>query len=141
MADLIHEEKAVAPETPEQEPKTSPRPRRRRTLWLVLGMLAAFVIYAYGFKVTEVNLDRINDETRQESLFRVIRALGQPDLLTYDVAETSVDLEYAIPCPTGGFQPAPMEGSATFTIEPVCADPRSVVMVRGEGFRANDEVQ
>jgi phosphonate ABC transporter permease subunit PhnE len=104
-------------------------------------MLAAFVIYAYGFHVTEVNLDRINDETRQESLFRVIRALGQPDLLTYDVAETSVDLEYAIPCPAGGFQPEPMEGSATFTVEPVCADPRSVVIVRGEGFRANDEVQ
>jgi len=141
LADVIRDERSTPPETPPESAQTPPRPRRKRTLWLVLGLVAAFVIYAYGFEVTQVNLDRINDATRQESLFRVIRALGQPDLLTYDVAETSVDLDYAVPCPATGFEAVALEGSTTFTVEPACAEPRSVVTVRGDGFRANDQVQ
>jgi len=127
--------------TKPEDVKAPTKPRRRRTLWWVLGLLAGFVVYAYGFEVTRVNLDRINDETRQVSLFRVIRALGQPDLLTYEVAETSVDLEYSIPCPTGDFDPAPLEGDAIFSVDPPCADPRTVVTVTGEGFRPSDQVQ
>ena len=143
MADLhvIPEEVSPESETPPEDVKALVKPRRRRTLWIVIGLLAAFVVYAYGFQVTEVNLDRISDETRQEQLFRVLRALAQPDLFTYEVAETAVDLEFAIPCPAGGFEPAPMDGDATFAVDPACADPRAVVTVSGSGFRPNDQVQ
>jgi phosphonate ABC transporter permease subunit PhnE len=143
LADLhvIPDEASPESETPPEVPKAPPKRRRRRTLWIILGLAAAFVIYAYGFFVTEVNLDAINDETRQESLFRVIRALAQPDLLTYEVAETATDLEYASPCPASGFEPSPVEGDATFSVDPPCADPRTVVSVSGAGFRPNDRVQ
>lgn len=110
-------------------------------MWIVIGLLVAFVVYAYGFAVTDVNLDKINEETRQESLFRVIRALVQPDLLTYEVAETATDLEYMIPCPSDGFDPGPIDGEASFTVDPPCADPRTEVTISGGGFRPNDEVQ
>ncbi|MGH8945604.1 MAG: hypothetical protein ACRDVL_05605, partial [Acidimicrobiia bacterium] len=143
MADLhvIADEASPESEAPQEVRETPPKRRRRRTLWIVLGLLAAFVVYAYGFQVTEVNLDQISDETRQESLFRVIRALGQPDLLTYEVAETAIDLEYMTPCPADGFEPVPPEGAATFVVDPPCVEPRAVVQVSGQGFRANDQVR
>jgi phosphonate ABC transporter permease subunit PhnE len=98
------------------------------------------VIYAYGFQVTDVSLDKISDETRQTQLFRVLRALAQPDLFTYEIAESPTDLEYAVPCPAGGFEPAAIGGDASFTVTPTCADPRAVVEVSGNGFRPNEQI-
>ncbi|HET9204401.1 MAG TPA: ABC transporter permease subunit [Acidimicrobiia bacterium] len=143
MADLhvLPEEASPESKGPPETSTKPPRASRRRTIWIVVGLLAAFVIYAYGFQVTRVNLDAINDETRQESLFRVIRALSQPDLLTYEVAETATDLEYMTPCPSGGFEPAAVTGEATLTVDPPCADPRTVVTVSGTGYRPNDQVR
>ncbi len=126
---------------PDEEATKPPRRRSRRSLWIFLGLLAAFVVYAYAFDKTEVSLDKITDETRQTQLFRVIRALAQPDLLTYEVETTTIDLDYAIPCPPGGFEPEPIAGDVRFTVEPTCGDPRAVVTVSGTGFRGNDDVQ
>jgi phosphonate ABC transporter permease subunit PhnE len=99
------------------------------------------VVYAYGFQVTEVSLDKVTDETRQTRLFQVIRALAQPDLLTYEVETTDIDLDYMVPCPAGGFEAEPVEGEATFTVDVPCAEPRAVVTISGSGFRPNDDVQ
>ena len=57
-----------------------------RSLRLVLFILAAVLIYAYGFQVTNVNLDEIQSEVRQTRLVRIIRALFQPDLFAGPVA-------------------------------------------------------
>ena len=108
-------------------------------MWIVIGILAGFVVYAYAFETTQVSLDKITDETRQESLFRVLRALGNPDILTYEAVDTRTDLDYMVPCPAGGFTPAAIEsaGSGTFSVDPSCADPRSQVTVTGSGFNGN----
>lgn len=114
----------------------------RRILWIVLGILAGFVVYAYAFETTEVSLDTITDETRQESLFRVIRALGNPLLFDYAAIDTDTDLDYMVPCPEGGFTPGPVrgEGGGTLSVDPTCADPRDEVTVTGSGFRGNTDV-
>ena len=128
----------------EREPEASeepPRRKRSRSLWIFLGLLVGFVVYAYGFQVTEVSLDKVTDETRQTRLFQVIRALAQPDLLTYEVETTDIDLDYMVPCPAGGFEAEPVEGEATFTVDVPCAEPRAVVTISGSGFRPNDNVQ
>jgi phosphonate ABC transporter permease subunit PhnE len=128
----------------EREPNASEQPPQRkrfRSLWIFLGLLVGFVVYAYGFQVTEVSLDKITDETRQTRLFQVVRALAQPDLLTYEVETTAIDLAYMVPCPAGGFEAEPVEGEATFTVDPPCAEPREVVTISGSGFRGNDDVQ
>ena len=137
MADLDTSAEEKEPEISEQPPKR----RRLRSLWIFLGLLVAFVIYAYGFQVTEVSLDKITNETRQTQLFRVIRALAQPDLITYEVESTAIDLDYMVPCPAGGFDAEPVDGEATFTVDRPCAEPREVVTISGSGFRANDNVQ
>ena len=139
MADVETREQ-VTP-TPEAPPPEEKRPRRswRRIMWIVIGLLAAFVVYAYAFETTEVDLDSITDETRQESLFRVLRALGNPDILTYEAIDTQTDIDYMVPCPAGGFTPDPATGpgAGTFTVDPTCADPRAQVTVSGSDFPAN----
>ena len=51
-----------------------------RSLRLGLFIIIGIVIYAYGFTVTQVNLDELDSPARQESLTRIIRALARPDL-------------------------------------------------------------
>lgn len=136
MADL----KTTPVETPANE---EPRPERRslrRTLWIIFAIVAGFVIYAYGFQVVEVNLDRIGDPVRQERFTNVIRALGSPDLLTYETIATDIDVEFAMPCPAGGLEPAHSGEGATISVEPACADPRAVVTVVGSGFASNEAI-
>ena len=71
--------KATGEETPsDQTPSQTAKKRPRRTLWLIIGILAGLVVYAYAFETTEVSLAKIRDETRQEQLVRVLRALAQP---------------------------------------------------------------
>ena len=127
---------------PEPGDRRAGRRGWRRTLWLLIGLLAAFVVYAYAFETTDVSLDTITDENRQESLFRVLRALGNPEILTYESVNTDTDLEYRVPCPAGDFTPADIQsdGGATFTVDPPCAPPRAEVTVRGSGFSANTTV-
>ena len=43
-------------------------------------MVFGVIVYAYGFDVTNVNLDEIKSETRQTQLVRVLRALARPAL-------------------------------------------------------------
>lgn len=134
-------EAAEIGESPPKPTQGGARRPRRRLLWVVIGILVGFVVYAYAFETTQVSLDRITDETRQESLFRVLRALGNPDLLTYEATESQTDLDYMVPCPTGSFDPGPAGEGATFSVDPPCAPARAEVTVSGRGFVANTTVR
>lgn len=125
----------------EKAPVERPKKRSpRRTLWMIIGILAAFVIYAYAFETTDVSLDKIRDERRQEQLFRVLRALARPDLFTYEAAETLTDIEFAVPCPEGGFG-GEVIGDLAVSVDPSCTDPRTDVTVTGSGLVPNSEVK
>jgi phosphonate ABC transporter permease subunit PhnE len=132
----------TTPVEPVEEVEAGKRERRslRRSVWLLIGLIVGFVVYAYGFQVVRVDLDQVRDPTRQERLFNVIRALGQPDLLTYETVDTAIDVEFAMPCPAGGFTPGQSDGDATISVGPACAAPRDVVTISGEGFVANEPI-
>ncbi len=137
MAEPGADNSGKIPETTPRRPKFN----RRRSLWIIVGILAGFVVYAYAFQTTEVSLSKIRDETRQESLVRVLRALAQPDLLDWETVNTDVDLQYLIPCPDAGFEPVAIEGDLNISVSPTCANPRDVVTVSGTGFIPNEQVQ
>lgn len=138
MADL--QTTPVERESPVEEKPASERRPRRRSVWLAIAIIAGFVVYAYGFQVVDVNLNRIGDPVRQGRFTNVIRALGSPDLLTYETVATDVDVEFAMPCPSGGFTPSSGGEEASISIDPTCADPRATVTVTGEGFGANEAI-
>ncbi|MFZ0013570.1 MAG: hypothetical protein WAL25_05580, partial [Acidimicrobiia bacterium] len=102
----------------------------RRRLWLILGIVAGIVIYGLAVERTGVSLDEITSESRQNQLVRIIRALAQPELVTYDFEDDNTDIEFFIPC-----QDAPealTQGGVS--IDADCGDPEDIVTVSGTGF-------
>jgi len=113
----------------------------QRSLKFGLFVLAAVIIYAYGFSVTDVNLDEIQSEVRQTRLVRIIRALFQPDLFEFDREEFEVTTPIYVPCPEGGaaVEPVPDVTGPYIVVTPPCADPRATVTVEGFNFEPNTE--
>lgn len=109
-----------------------------KSFGLAIAVVAVVVIYAYGFKVTKVNLAETRSETRQTQLIRIIRALAKPDLVTYEKEEFQVNIPYYVPCPVGGYETPPQDTTAPYLIvDPPCAEAGSVVKVTGYNFESN----
>lgn len=109
-----------------------------RSFLLGLAILLALVIYAYGFEVTNVNLDETRDPRRQTQLTRILRALARPDIITYEKDEFTVSLPVYTPCQEGGAAlPEPDKSGPYLVMEPACADPGTVVTVEGFNFEPN----
>jgi ABC-type phosphate/phosphonate transport system permease subunit len=123
---------------PEAGPEREPKQRGGRRFWFVLlAIILGIVVYSYAFEKTGVNFDEIQDETRQASLVRIIRALAHPDLLTYEAVETNLDATYMSPCPEGGFTPPEPASGAHITLSPTCVEPGGELTVTGTGLDAN----
>jgi phosphonate ABC transporter permease subunit PhnE len=113
-------------------------PQLVKSITLGLGVLLALVIYAYGFKVTKVNLDETRSERRQTQLVRILRALAKPELVTYQQKEFTVDLQVMIPCPAGGYTPPAADKSLPYIeITPPCGEPGQEVTIKGYNFQPN----
>ncbi|MCB0186446.1 MAG: ABC transporter permease subunit, partial [Caldilineaceae bacterium] len=98
----------------------------------------AIVIYAYGFEVTQVNLEELGSPTRQQSLARILRALARPDFLEYEQEEFVVERPIYVPCPAGGAPAsAPPAAGTPYLDAPPCAEPESTIVVSGHNFAPN----
>ena len=120
--------------SPSEEAKKKTR-GWRRLLVIIIVVLSAFVVYAFAFATTDVSLEEIQSEQRQEQLFRILRALAHPDLIRYDKDDIVITSEVFVPC--SGQDPAPAEPAATgatVSVTPNCANPGDLITVRGEGF-------
>ena len=107
-----------------------------RSLGVGLAVIAVIIIYAFGFQVTKVNLDETRNPRRQQQLTRILRALAKPDLLTYEKTQVVITQQFMVPCPAGGFTAPEVDQSGPYiTIEPACADPRTMVTVKGFNFQ------
>ncbi|GAB4543521.1 MAG: hypothetical protein Fur002_15720 [Anaerolineales bacterium] len=109
-----------------------------RSLGTGLAVIAALVIYAYGFQVTKVSLEETSDPIRQERFVRILRALAKPDILTYDKEEFTVEAPVQIPCPAGGAAAyAPDTEKPYLIVTPPCAEPKAPVKIEGFNFEPN----
>ncbi|MEM7125817.1 MAG: ABC transporter permease subunit [Chloroflexota bacterium] len=111
---------------------------RRLLIWLIV--IVALVVYAYGFQVTQVDLQELGSETRQASLARIMRALARPDFIEYDQEEFIVETPVYIPCPTSGVPEVTIPADGPYMVmTPTCADPESAVSIEGFNFAPNTE--
>jgi hypothetical protein len=114
---------------------------RFRSLRLVWEFCSPFVVYAYGFQVTKVNLAETKSEHRQQQLFRILRALARPNFFEYEKEVFEVRTPIMIPCPAEGFEPEPIEDTTSqpyMVVTPSCSDPRTNVPRKRLQFRAID---
>jgi phosphonate ABC transporter permease subunit PhnE len=114
-----------------------PKPKRsgRRWLLIILGISLAFLAYAFSVEATDVDLSQIKDETRREQLFRILRALAHPDLVTYDIQEILVTADLYVPCSAAAAEADQIE--PYIVVNPTCGNPGDIVTVEGFGFEAN----
>ena len=73
-----------------------------RSVKLGLFIILGIIIYAYGFSVTQVNLEELGMPARQEALTRILRALAHPDFFEFDQVEVEVETPIYVPCPADG---------------------------------------
>src|SRR3972149_8827915 len=118
--------------------------RRRSSLLKSMGVglttMLVVVVFAYGFEITQIDLEELRSEQRQASLVRVLRTLAQPDFVEYEQEEQWAAADVFVPCPAAGIPPgAPVsETSAPFiSVTPTCAQPGELVQVEGFNFRPN----
>ena len=109
-----------------------------KSIQLGLAVMAVLIVYAYGFEITQIDLEQLQSEQRQTSLQRVMRALARPDILEYDKEEQKALAEIFVPCPESEVQTAiPNSNQPYITISPACAEPESMVTVEGYNFLPN----
>jgi phosphonate ABC transporter permease subunit PhnE len=105
-----------------------------------LGVLLALIVFAYGFEITDIDLEQLRSEQRQQSLKRVTRALAQPDIFEFAKEEQKAMTPVYVTCPADGSVPevpAPDTSGPYLTVTPVCADPGQTVRVEGFNFFPN----
>jgi phosphonate ABC transporter permease subunit PhnE len=104
-----------------------------------LAVLAGLIVYAYGFQTTQVDLEDLRSERRQESMARVLRALARPEIFAYDQEQEVVNIPVYVPCPVSGIPTAPdSETTGPYlVISPACAAPGETVRVEGFNFAPN----
>lgn len=116
----------------------SSRPALRRLL-VVIGVVLAIAIYAYGWNATDISLDEVQDPVRQASVQRAMRELLSPDLFTRDRENRSFYVSFAIGCPDGDLPDARADtGEDAYVIfTPPCADSDEIITVEGFDFPAD----
>jgi phosphonate ABC transporter permease subunit PhnE len=112
--------------------KQQPKASIWRSLGIGAAIVAAVIVYAYGFQVTKVNLEETKSAHRQEQLIRIIRALAKPDILTYDKEELKVSVPIQVPCPNNAWTaPEPDKTKPYLVVTPACAEPGGEVVIEG----------
>jgi phosphonate ABC transporter permease subunit PhnE len=104
-----------------------------------LFVLLALIVFAYGFEITDIDLEQLRSVQRQQSLQRVTRALARPDIFEFEQEEQKAMAPVYVPCPASGAPevPAPDTSGPYVTVTPVCADPEQSVSVEGFNFFPN----
>jgi len=119
----------------------SPRSNLPRLLRNVALIVVIFVIYAYGLQVTQVDLDKPQEEKRQEQLTNILRGLARPDLIAYDIDRIELEAPILIPCSGPAPEvPEPQLGQPHITLSSYCAEPGETITVFGSGLDDGENV-
>ena len=103
-------------------------------------VIAIIVVFAYGFQVTQINLEEPKEERRQQQLTNVMRSIARPDLLVYDTERFEVNVPIYVPCPDGDFTlPDLSQSGPQVTLSQECAEPGTEITITGSGFADGDQ--
>jgi ABC-type phosphate/phosphonate transport system permease subunit len=119
------------------EKKPSPARRSFRTFLIVIGII---IIYAYGFQVTKVDLEKPKEERRQAQLTNIIRGLARPRLLEYEEERVQVDAPIVMPCDPQVFIPPVDKSGRYLELDPNCVGLGGEVVVDGYNFEPGETV-
>src|SRR5689334_21155553 len=104
-----------------------------KSMQIELAILAGLFICAYGFEITNVDLEDLRSERRQESLTRVMRALARPECVAYDQEQPVINAPVQVTAPAAGVPTALQadKSSAHLVHTPTSRAPGQTVLVEG----------
>ncbi len=105
-----------------------------------LAVLLVLIVFAYGFEITQIDLEELRSEQRQTSLQRVTRALVRPDIVEFEQDVQKANAPVYVPCPADGTIPefpASESSGPYIVVTPTCAGPSESVTVEGFNFTPN----
>ncbi len=112
-----------------------PRPVLRTILYIVL-MIIGVLVYAYGWQITDINLDVPQEEDRQEQVVRALRGLLSPDLFERDEGSQIAYAHFLVPCTDNPpAQPKVAEGQPYVTLSPDCGGANDEITIEVFNFR------
>ncbi|MFW5691171.1 MAG: ABC transporter permease subunit [Chloroflexota bacterium] len=105
-------------------------------LLIALAIVIGFVIYSYGWTVTDIDLTKPQEGQRQENLQRSLRELFAPRLFQQDREQRDLAADFLMDCETGEApaQQEPREGEPSIVIEPTCASSGDEVYIEVRNF-------
>lgn len=128
-----------------QNQNRRPTLRRRsgqawRSLTVFLAVVAIVVVYAYGFQVTKVDLEKPREEKRQSQLTNIIRGLVRPRLVEYEEERLEIDAPVMMPCDSRVSLP-PVDTSGRYIeLTPNCVKLGGEVTVNGYNYEPGEKV-
>lgn len=110
----------------------SPNPRHAlRRLLIVLAVAIGFIIYSYGWTVTQIDLERPQEEQRQTNVQSALRDLLSPNIFEQDREVVDIYANFRVNCVEGETveQPADQFENASITITPSCGEPGDEIYI------------
>jgi len=113
------------------------KPRGLLSSWrFIVGLLVGIVVYAYGWQVTEIDLEKL--ATGAPKIVHIVTQIVQPDFLSRDKEYQTVEADFQVPC-TGSYPQhlAASESEPYLVLSQTCGVPGEPLMLEGINFRPN----
>lgn len=119
-------------------PPTDSRKALRRLL-IIIAISVGFLIYSYGWTITDIDLAKPQEPSRQEGVTRALQELLSPNLFDQDTETDIFGAEFRIGCETGDLPAVASAeaGQPMLTLEPACGEPGDRVFFSINGLPVN----
>jgi phosphonate ABC transporter permease subunit PhnE len=105
-----------------------------RRLLVVLAILVGVVVYAYGWQVTDIDIEETQDERRQASVQRALRELFAPDIFDQDTESVFMQADFLMNCSDTPPVPPEPTHQPYIALSPTCGSRGDIVTVEGFNF-------
>jgi phosphonate transport system permease protein len=110
----------------------------RRSVITLISILLAIVVYVIGYRVTQIDLVKLFTSLPKSK--QILGDLINPDLITHETQDTTLDLVFPVPCGSAETAQPPSSGPRITTNVP-CANPRDEITVQGFDMAPNTSVK
>lgn len=104
---------------------------------VVLAIVIGFVIYSYGWTVTEVDLDKPQEAQRQENVGNALRELLSPRMFTQEREVVEITASFLMECDSADIdipESTPHESGGLVIIDPACGEAGDILNVTITNF-------
>lgn len=129
------------------EQNTPQKPSETRSILtriiILLGIVIGFFIYAYGWTVTEIDLERPQEAQRQENVTIALRELLSPRILQQERDVTVLSADFLMDCESGTppAQQSFENSEAVVILSDTCADSGDELTVQVIGGEPNADAR